>query len=97
MATPVEYRQTTDIVRVTVRMPGNSRKTFWAKEMPAKRPGQRVLLKVNDQGECPVSYNESTNVETTTKHFFVCAEANVVKTEKAYYSLKYGELEVEGD
>jgi hypothetical protein len=55
-----------------------------------------VFIKVDTNGEPFITYNEKTNVETTTKHLFVCKPEHVVFEREARVSLKYGELEVVG-
>ena len=89
-------RWTTDCVQLVVRV-GGRKKTFWAKPVKSKvnRPGIRSFIKVDDQGEVRHTYNEKTNVETKHLEIWVVSEQEIISEKPAFYSGKYGELEVD--
>ncbi len=89
-------RLPTECVELTVRMPSGRTKTIWAKPVKGKvaTPGRRSFVKVDNQGEVPVTYNASTNVETKHVNVWVVGETDIVSEKPAVYSCKYAELEV---
>ena len=87
-------RLPTEFVELTVRMPNGRNKTCWAKPLKSKTPGQRLFLKVDNQGEPRYTYNAKTNVETKHVEVWVVGEADVISEKPAVYSCMYAELEV---
>jgi hypothetical protein len=79
-------------LRVAIKVDGKTRR-LWAKCV-RRTPTTVIYLKVDDNGEPFITYNEKTNVEHETKYLFVCKPEHVVSEREARVSLKYALLEV---